>query len=52
MKLKLLPSSYRRLIIIGLLLFSHHSFAQQAHTISGHITDAVRQKPYRRNRKC
>ena len=40
MKLKLLPSSYRRLIIIGLLLFSHHSFAQQAHTISGHITDA------------
>ena len=40
MKLKLAHTCYRRLIVIGLLLFGHHSFAQQPHTITGHVTDA------------
>ena len=39
MKLNFLAACHRKIIVIGLLLFSHYSFAQQ-HTVTGHITDA------------
>jgi TonB-linked SusC/RagA family outer membrane protein len=39
MKLNVSFAFYRKLIVIGLSLFCHCSFAQQAHTITGHITD-------------
>ncbi|HEY5465235.1 MAG TPA: SusC/RagA family TonB-linked outer membrane protein [Hanamia sp.] len=41
MKLKLLTTSVRRIFFIALILLSRHSFAQQAHTVTGHIADAA-----------
>ena len=40
MKLTLVSTCLRKFLFIGLLLLSRNSFAQQAHTVTGHITDA------------
>ena len=40
MKLRLPSIFCSTLIVIGLLFFGHYSFAQQSHTITGHVTDA------------
>lgn len=41
MKAKLIAAYYKQLIVVGLLLFSRHSFAQQTHIVTGHIADAA-----------
>jgi len=41
MKLKLLTTNVKRISFIALVLLSRHSFAQQSHTVTGHIADAV-----------
>lgn len=40
MKLPLIPTYWRKLIVIGLFFLTQHSLAQNAQTITGHITDA------------